>query len=43
MGDADRVPMVGRAMKVLDVSGGERSSDSGMQHLSLLSSTTSFT
>ena len=35
-GEADRVPTGGRAQLVLDVSGGERSSESGMQHLSLL-------
>ena len=35
-GEADRPPASGRAMEVLDVSGGERSSESGMQHLSLL-------
>jgi hypothetical protein len=35
-GEADRPPPSGRAMSVLDVSGGERSSESGMQHLSLL-------
>jgi hypothetical protein len=29
---ADRVPPRGRAMQVLDVSGGERSSEIGMQH-----------
>ena len=34
-GVADRLPRDGRAMSVLDLSGGERSSDSGMQHLSL--------
>jgi hypothetical protein len=31
-GEADRVPPGGRAMSVLDVSGGERSSEIGMQH-----------
>jgi hypothetical protein len=36
MGEADSAPMGGRAQLVLDVSGGERSSESGMQHLSLL-------
>jgi len=35
-GEADRVPAGGRALVVLDVSGGERSSESGMQHMSLL-------
>jgi hypothetical protein len=35
-GEADRVPSGGRAMQVLDVSGDERSSESGMQHLRLL-------
>ena len=35
-GESDRVPAGGRAMEVLDVSGGERSSESGMQHLGLL-------
>jgi hypothetical protein len=39
-GEADRVPPGGRAMYVLDASGGERSSESGMQHLSLSSSAT---
>jgi hypothetical protein len=39
-GEADRPPPSGRAMSVLDLSGGERSSESGMQHLSLLSSAT---
>ena len=37
-GEADRLPRDGRAMSVLDLSGGERSSESGMQHLSLLHS-----
>ena len=37
-GEADRPPPSGRAMYVLDVSAGERSSESGMQHLSLLHS-----
>jgi hypothetical protein len=32
-GEADRVRSDGRAMSVLDLSGGERSSESGMQHL----------
>jgi len=32
-GEADRVPPRGRAMEVLDVSGGKRSSEIGMQHL----------
>jgi hypothetical protein len=31
-GESDRVPAGGRAMEVLDVSGGERSSEIGMQH-----------
>jgi hypothetical protein len=35
-GEADGVPAGGRAQLVLDVSGDERSSESGMQHLSLL-------
>jgi hypothetical protein len=39
-GEADRLPPSGRAMEVLDVSVGERSSEIGVQHLSLLSSTT---
>ena len=39
-GEADRVPPGGRAMEVLDVSGDERSSEIGMQHLSLVSSAT---
>ena len=34
-GESDRVPPGGRAMEVLDVSGGECLSESGMQHLSL--------
>jgi hypothetical protein len=34
--EADRVPPGGRPMYVLDVSGGERLGESGMQHLSLL-------
>jgi hypothetical protein len=33
-GELDRLPADGRAMSVLDESGGERSSKSGMQHLS---------
>jgi hypothetical protein len=33
-GEADHVPPGGRAVEVLDVSGGERSSEIGMQHLS---------
>ena len=37
-GEADRVPLGGRAMEVLDVSGDERSSEIGMQHLRLVSS-----
>jgi hypothetical protein len=37
-GEADRLPRDGRAISVLDLSGGERSSESGMQHLSLLHS-----
>jgi hypothetical protein len=37
-GEADRLPRDGRAMSILDLSGGERSSESGMQHLSLLHS-----
>ena len=37
-GEAERVPPGGRAMEVLDVSGDERSSEIGMQHLSLSSS-----
>lgn len=32
-GEADGLPTVGRAHLVLDASGGERSSESGMQHL----------
>jgi hypothetical protein len=39
-GEADPVPLGGRAMEVLDMSGGERSIESGMQHLSLFSSAT---
>jgi hypothetical protein len=35
-GEADGVPPGGRAMMVLHACGGERSSESGMQHLSLL-------
>jgi hypothetical protein len=35
-GEADGVPTGGRAQLVLDVSGDERSSESGMQHLTLL-------
>jgi hypothetical protein len=35
-GEAERLPRDGRALSVLDLSGGERSSESGMQHLSLL-------
>jgi hypothetical protein len=35
-GEADRAPTGGRAMQVLGVGGGERSSESGVQHLSLL-------
>ena len=35
-GEADRARTGGRAMKVLDVSGGERPSESGMHHVSLL-------
>jgi hypothetical protein len=35
-GETDRARTGGRALLVLDVSGGERSSESGMQHLSLL-------
>jgi hypothetical protein len=35
-GKTDRVPTGGRAQFVLDVSGRERSSESGVQHLSLL-------
>jgi hypothetical protein len=31
-GEADRPPLGGRAMEVLDVSGRERSIESGMQH-----------
>ena len=41
-GEADRLPPDGRAMSVLDESGGERSSESGMQHLSLLHSEREF-
>jgi hypothetical protein len=37
-GEADRLPRDGRAMSVLHLSGGERSSERGMQHLSLLHS-----
>ena len=40
MGEADRVAPGGRAMEVLDASGGERPSDIGMQHFNLSSSTT---
>jgi hypothetical protein len=36
MGETDRVPAGGRAMSVIDVSAGERSNESGVQHLSLL-------
>jgi hypothetical protein len=32
MGETDRVPAGGRAMSVIDVSAGERSSESGVQH-----------
>jgi hypothetical protein len=32
MGETDRVPTGGRAMQVVDVSAGERSSESGVQH-----------
>jgi hypothetical protein len=39
-GEADRPPPSGGAMEVLDVSGGERSSETGMQHLELPSSAT---
>jgi hypothetical protein len=39
-GEADRVPPGGRAMLILDVSGGERSSEIGMQHVTLVSSAT---
>ena len=39
-GEADRVPPGRGAVLVLDVSGGERSSEIGMQHLSLVSSAT---
>jgi hypothetical protein len=35
-GGANGTPTGGRALKVFDVSDGERSSESGMQHLSLL-------
>jgi hypothetical protein len=41
-GEADRPPPSGRAMSVFDVSGGERSGESGMQHLSLLHSEREF-
>jgi hypothetical protein len=41
-GEADRLPRDGRAMSILDLSGGERSSESGMQHLSLLHSEREF-
>jgi hypothetical protein len=41
-GEADLLPPGGRAMSVLDLSGGERSSKSGMQHLSLLHSEREF-
>jgi hypothetical protein len=41
-GEADRLPRDGRAMSVLDLSGGERSSESGMQHLRLLHSEREF-
>ena len=37
-GETDRVAAGGRAMLVLDVRGGERSSEIGMQHLRLVSS-----
>jgi hypothetical protein len=36
--EAGRLPCDGRATSLLDESGGERSSESGMHHLSLLSS-----
>jgi len=41
-GEADGVPPGGRAMSVLDLSGRERSSENGMQHLSLLHSEREF-
>jgi hypothetical protein len=41
-GEADRLPRDGRAMSFLDLSAGERSSESGMQHLSLLHSEREF-
>jgi hypothetical protein len=37
-GEAARLPRDGRAMPVVDLSGGERSSESGMQHSNLLHS-----
>jgi len=36
MGETDRVPAGGRAMQVIDVFAGERTTESGVQHLSLL-------
>jgi hypothetical protein len=41
-GEADRLPPDGGAMSVLELSRGERSSESGMQHLSLLHSELEF-
>ena len=41
-GEPDRPPPSGRAMQVFDMSGGERSNESGMQHLSLLDSEREF-
>jgi hypothetical protein len=39
-GKADRLAPSGRAMEVFGACGGERSGDIGMQHVSLLCSTT---
>jgi hypothetical protein len=41
-GELERLPPVGRAMSFLDESGGDRSSESGMQHLNLLHSEREF-
>ncbi|HKO27272.1 MAG TPA: hypothetical protein VJU80_07420 [Solirubrobacteraceae bacterium] len=37
-GEVDRPPPSGRAMQIVDVSVDERSSESGMQHVSVLQS-----